>query len=102
MLIIVGVGRGVERSIPVCTRFLKTADQDPVFMELELDLTAELAVLDHCFWDPDALRVSDSYDLGFHGLHRNYKRSRGQLILSSPFIYGCRISGITIEPSSCW
>src|SRR6187399_2241903 len=101
MLIVVRVGCRIERCIPVRAGLLKTANQDTVFVKLEFDLTAELAVLDHCFGDPDALGVSYSYDLGFHGLHRNYKQSRGQLILSSPFIYGCRISGMEIEPSSC-
>ena len=66
MLVVVGVGRGFECGIPVCPRFLKAADKDPVFMELEFDLAAELTVLDQGFRDPDALRVSDSYDLGFH------------------------------------
>src|SRR5690349_10966951 len=44
-------------------------------MKLELDLAAEFPVFDQCFGNSDALRVSDSYDLGFHGLHRNYKRT---------------------------
>ena len=59
---------GLETGVPIAARFLRPLDQQPFGTHLKLDLTGYTALFEQDFRDPNALRVSDLYDVRLHRL----------------------------------